>query len=159
MRAKRPVCRLAVTLALAVGALVVPASTSVAGTFTDNLHIDYPPVTYVTDVPCIGPVELTDTLSLVVHDANTSRNQHFGEALSGEMAIDPLDPSLPTYTGTYTGHLNIMRVNGATRVLSSTLSIMLRGSDGSTLHLVFVEHVTIDADGDVTKQISNIRCT
>ena len=158
MRATRLICRSTVALVLVVGALVLPATIGHAATFRDNLHIDYPPETYITDLPCIGTVELTDTFSLILHSVNNSQSQHFGENYTGQWVVKPVDSLLPTYTGKYAGHVTVMRVSGDLRVATFTGSVMLKGSDGSSLHLTFTDHLTINANGEVSVQFSDIRC-
>ncbi len=158
MKATRLALQCAVASGCLLGALTLPVTPSFARAFTDNLRVDLPTEPYTVDVPCLGPAVITDTGSLVIHTASNGNVRHFVEVANGKTVVDPLDPSLPTYTGTFAAHQTHADFVDGSRILTFTSSMTFKSSGGSVLHLLLREHLTIHADGEVRAELSNIRC-
>ena len=158
MKRKGLAFRSAALVALTLALSVASTATASATTYTDNIHVDFPPYTDTFDLPCVGTATVTDEASYVIHTANNSQGQHTGQMFTGTLVVVPADSSLPTYTGTYAGHAVITNVSEGTFVANFTSSITLEGSDGSTIHLLLTSQFVINANGEVTAQFDSLRC-
>ena len=141
MRARRLAVLIAAAMLAAFGASGVSAGaaqveTTVVQRATDSF----------TDVnPCTGdPATITLTYSIVVHMTTLPSGEiHFSSTLAGDVLLEPLDPSLPTYTGHLVDFSNQI-YNANEDVATFTQRARVTGSDGSVIRFGVIAHVTAD---------------
>lgn len=151
---------------VAVVVVLLSASTALAGgngaqTFTQNEH-------NVTD-SFVEPLlceddplySITVTYNSVIHMTENANGFHVTFTQTGTVVAEPFDdPSLPTYTGRFTiwGGFNDNRQSAAS---TFTLSVTLKGSDGSTITFAGVEHFNVTATGveHFFTKVNNDPCT
>jgi len=79
---------------------------------------------------------------------------HLNGAIQGTMTLTPDDASLPTYSGSYVEKVNGVFIGRGEDALFRTLSyqqrVMLTGSDGSRLTVVFVNKAAVNANLEIT---------
>lgn len=111
--------------------------------------------TFVDYVPCTDiPANITLTYNGVLHAVGLTSGVGAGTfwatgTETGTAYAAPLDPSLPTYTGHFTtwfGDNNNLH-NGSE---TSTFSVKLTGSDGSSVVFHEVQHLSVSASGITT---------
>jgi hypothetical protein len=99
-----------------------------------------------TDVnPCTGDAAtITLTYNIVVHVATLPSGEvHFSSTLTGDVVLEPLDPSLPTYTGHLLDFSNQI-YNANEDVATFTQRARVTGSDGSVIRFGVIAHVVAD---------------
>ena len=156
MRAK---CLLAVLVVAVAALLAVPAASSAgagAVSSTQNWHN----VTETsTDVnPCSGaPGTLTLTYNAVFHVTTLANGTYWVTfTQTGAFSFVPFDSSQPSFTG----HFTVWdgdNWNNRNTTETVTFSIHGTGSDGSTLTLHEVEHISARASG-TTLSFDKLRC-
>lgn len=140
---KRSWLRRSVLVACAVALLILPGSSAFAQaqTFTETLKDQTE--TFIDELPCVGQAEITITYNAVFHFTETANGTHMTGTLTGTFVADPLDPSLPTYTGRFTswfGENHNPNMANAT----ATFSVRGRAEDGSRLNFHVVAHITAE---------------
>jgi hypothetical protein len=140
---KRSWLRRSVLVACALALLILPASSAFAQaeTFTETVKDETE--TFIDEFPCVGPAEITITYNGVFHFTENANGVHFTGTTTGTVVADPLDPSLPTYTGRFTqwfGENHNPNMANAT----FTFSVRARAEDGSTVNFHVVAHVTAE---------------
>jgi hypothetical protein len=86
---------------------------------------------------------------------------HINGSVDGWIQLTPDDPSLPTYSGTYSEHVTGVLTNpddDQFRVSQFFLRGRLAGTDGSSLRLVLGAKVTVDATGRTVVERSIESC-
>lgn len=153
-----------VVVALLLPLIIFGGSAAAAGegavTFTQTFQNASETLPFAN--PCTGaPGTATITFNGVMHVTFVTSGPGAGSFLAvgnetGDGMLTPTDPSLPSYSGTFSTHFDDADNlhNGAD---STTLSIHATGSDGSTLDFHMVEHFSISATG-VTVSFDNLTC-
>jgi hypothetical protein len=143
--------RLIVLLAAAFASLVlaIPASAAGATTQTQNFHGAFPPmhVTPLCGNAAPGGV-LSSTGNAVFHITINSAGDVW--VTSTQEAWFTLVPD--TGTVTYSGHFATWfgeSLNRNNAVLHDVFNVQATGSDGSTLSINIVDHLSMSADGQV----------
>lgn len=151
--------RRALAFLMVAGVLLFPVSSAFAEgavTFTETFHNVTESFSDVN--PCTGdPGTVTITYNGVVHvTLLPNGTSHFTITQTGDVVFVPDDPSLPTYTGRFTGWagFNSNNKNGAG---TFTFTVHLTGSDGSTLKFHITEHFSVSASG-IVNTFSKPRC-
>jgi hypothetical protein len=84
---------------------------------------------------------------------------HFTSTTNGTTSVVPADPTLLSFTGTFAGSFH---ENGPANVpggeYTNVLNVSGHFSDGTPGTLHQLEHLTINANGDVTVFFSNMGC-
>lgn len=150
----RPIHRLGVFagLALAVGVAlpVAAAGGTHTQTFTDHFHGSQ---TTTQPNPCTGNmVDITETTNSVMHVTFFPASDESWATFTEEDNFTAVDEGTGVvYTGhaTFWGNQNVNRQNSNS---TFTSSIHARGSDGSTIALHEVGHITMLPDGNIAVQ-------
>jgi hypothetical protein len=156
--------RIATTLgwSIAVGLAAILVTPLAAHADTQTIHFSGMIQTQSAANPCSGaPGTLTETVTHGVEHttSNPDGTYHHSFRITAVLAFIPDDPSQPTLTGTttYGTEQNLTR---KTATLTTAFSGSATGSDGSSVSLHGVSHMTINADGTVTVafQIERVSC-
>jgi hypothetical protein len=135
--------RRSVLVACASALLILPGSSAFAQAQTVTETVKNQTETFIDELPCVGQAEITITYNGVFHITETANGTHVTGTLTGTFVADPLDPSLPTYTGRFTqwfGENHNPNMANAT----FTFSVRGRAEDGSTVNFHVVAHVTAE---------------
>ncbi len=137
-------------------AMVAPAASAQANTFTQTVHGFTETFTDVN--PCTGdPGEVTVTYNGVFHiTEDPNGGFHVTGTLTGTFQFVPDDPTLPSYTGRFTDWFggNITANNEG---FWETFRINGTGSDGSQLILNAVAQVHF-SNGELRVEFSKLNC-
>ncbi len=102
--------------------------------------------TFVDVVPCIGLAETTITYNRVVHTTTTPNGGfHSTETFTIKFTVDPLDESLPTFSGHATARFGF-NDNRRTDTETVILHLVGKGSDGSRVKFHATAHITVVGD-------------
>jgi hypothetical protein len=151
--------RRSVLVACASALLILPGSSAFAQAQTVTETVKNQTETFIDELPCVGQAEITITYNGVFHITETANGTHVTGTLTGTFVADPLDPSLPTYTGRFTqwfgGNDNANMDN-----MTVTFSVRGRAEDGSRVNFHVVAHVTagtIDFSTDPPTVVTGVR--
>jgi hypothetical protein len=125
--------------------------------------------TFTDVIPCIGNGQELATITTVengvVHitaaaldeNENPIPPYHITGTFTGTVTVVPQDPSLPTFTGHFATWFG-ENSNQKTFNDTDTFTVILTGSDGSTLKFHDTFHVTVNANGEVTVEFDKPNC-
>jgi hypothetical protein len=82
---------------------------------------------------------------------------HITGTFTGTVTVVPQDPSLPTFTGHFATWFG-ENSNQKTFNDTDTFTVILTGSDGSTLKFHETAHITVNANGEVTVEFDKPSC-
>ena len=158
--------RIASTLgwSIAVGLaaiLAIPVAAN-AQAETQTIHFSGMTQTEPAVNPCSGaPGTLTETITQGVEHLTTNPDGTFHETfrITAAITFTPDDPSQPTLVGTSTDGMG-QNVTSKTATLTARFSGRATGSDGSSVSLSGVVHMTVNAGGTVTVdfEIERVSC-
>lgn len=89
---------------------------------------------------------------------------HVNGAVDGSVVLDPDDPALPTYTGSYREKVNAIVIGydeeegDLARLVHYRLRLPLTGSDGSALVIVMSGTLVVNAHGDLVSDRGSMTC-
>ena len=136
-------------LAVLIGAAMLAAfgvsGVSAAGAQTETTVVQGVTDSFVDVNPCTGDAStITLSYNAVVHTTTLPSGEvHFTSTLTGDVVLEPLDPSLPTYTGHVLDWSNQI-YNANEDVATFTTRARVTGSDGSVIRFGVVGHVVAD---------------
>ena len=141
---KRSWLRRSILVACTLTLLILPGSSAFgqAESFTQVVHDQTEMLT--DELFCVGQAEVTITYNGHLHMTATANGTHVTGMETGTIVVDPVDPSLPTYTGRFTtrfGENDYPNVFNAT----STFRVRAQAEDGSSLTVHFLGHITAEA--------------
>jgi hypothetical protein len=147
---KRSWLRRSVLVACALTLLILPGSSVFAQAQPVTEVVKDQTETFIDELPCVGQAEITITYNGVFHITEAPNGVHITGTLTGTFVADPLDPSLPTYTGRFTQWFG---ENHNPNMANATFTFSVRGQadDGSRLNFHVVAHITaevIDFEAD-----------
>jgi hypothetical protein len=134
-----------VLLALPLLGVLAVGGVSAGRAETDTIAIQGVTDSFADVNPCTGdPVTITSTYNAVVHVTTLPSGEiHLTSMFTGDVVLEPVDPALPTYTG-HVVDWSTQIYNRNQELASFTTRARVTGSDGSTLRLGIVAHVTAD---------------
>jgi hypothetical protein len=134
-----------VSLALPLLGVLAIGGVSAASATSDTIAVQGVTDTFPDVNPCTGdPVTITLTYNSVVHVTTLPSGEiHLTSMFTGDVVLEPLDPALPTYTGHVLDWSNQI-YNRNEDLATFTTRARVTGSDGSTIRLGIVAHVTAD---------------
>jgi hypothetical protein len=134
-----------VSLALPLLGVLTVGGVSAGRADTDTITIQGVTDTFPDVNPCTGdPVTITVTYNSVSHVTTLpSGDIHLTSMFTGDVVLVPVDPALPTYTG-HVVDWSTQIYNRNEALATFTTRARVTGSDGSTLRLGIVAHVTAD---------------
>jgi hypothetical protein len=150
------------SMAVGLAAILAAPAAASAQAQTQTIHFSGMTQTQPAVNPCSGvPGTLTETVTEGVEHLTTNPDgsYHHSFRIISAIIFTPGDPSQPTLTGTSTGGTG-QNVTSKTSVLTATFSGRATGSDGSSVSLGGVAHVTVNANGTVTVdfEIGHVSC-
>ncbi len=158
--------RIATTLgwSIAVGLAAILATPVAANAQAETQTIRFSGMTQTQPAvnPCSGvPGTLTETVTQGVEHLTTNPDGSYHQSfrITAAITFTPDDPSQPTLTGTTTFGTG-QNVTSKTSTLTAAFSGRATGSDGSSVSLHGVVHVTVNADGTTTVdfQMERVSC-
>ena len=150
------------SIVVAVAAILATPAAARAQADTQTIHFSGMTQTQPAANPCSGAAgTLTETVTQGVEHLTTNPDgtYHHSFQITAAITFTPDDSSQPTLTGTTT-YGTEQNVNSKTSTLTTAFSGSATGSDGSSLALHGISHVTVNADGTVTVdfQIERVSC-
>jgi hypothetical protein len=150
------------TIAVALAAVLATPLAAHAQADTQTIHFSGMTQTQPAANPCSGAAgTLTETVTRGVEHLTTNPDgtYHHSFRITSTITFTPDDPSQPTLTGTTTFG-TAQNVTSKTATLTTAFSGSATGSDGSSLSLHGVVHVTVHAGGTVTVdfQVERVSC-
>jgi hypothetical protein len=152
-----------------VGLAMLTGVAQAAKPVTLTFHEHQVESTFTDVIPCIGNGEELATITTVengvVHITAAALDEngdpippyHITGTFTGTVTVVPQDPSLPTFTGHFTTWFG-ENSNQKTFNDTDTFTVILTGSDGSTLKFHDTFHVTVNAQGEVTVEFDKPSC-
>ena len=140
---KRSWLRRLILVACTSTLLILPGSSAFAQAETFTMVVHNQTEILTQELFCVGPAEVTITYNGHLHMTETANGTHITGMETGTVVVDPLDPSLPTYTGRFTtrfGENDYPNTFNST----STFSLRAQAEDGSSLTVYFVGHITAE---------------
>ena len=134
-----------VSLALTLLGVLAVGGVSAASAASDTIAVQGVTDTFPDVNPCTGDAStITVTYNADVHMATLPSGEvHFNSTLTGDVVLEPLNPSLPTYTGHLLDFSNQI-YNANEDVATFTQRARVTGSDGSVIRLGIIAHVVAD---------------
>jgi hypothetical protein len=141
MRARGLAALIGAAMLAAFGVSGVSAAPAETGTTVVQGVTD----SFVDVNPCTGDAStITLSYNVVVHTTRLPPGEvHFTSTLTGDVVLEPLDPSLPTYTGHLLDWSNQI-YNANEDVATFTTRARVTGSDGSVIRFGVIAHVVAD---------------
>lgn len=136
---------------LVLGALVTfatPVSADGATSQTFNFHGAFPPM--VVGPLCGAPGGLLSASGNAVMHATVNAAGDFWATATQEATFTLVqsDPKLPTFSGHYAIWFGVS-INNLNDVAHDNFNVVATGSDGSTLNIHVVDHMSISASGQL----------
>jgi hypothetical protein len=161
MRARIPTT-LGWSIAVGLAAILATPLAARAQADTQTIHFSGMTQTQPAADPCSGaPGTFTETVTQGVEHLTTNPDgtYHHSFRITAAITFTPDDPSQPTLTGTTTFGTG-QNITSKTATLTTAFSGRATGSDGSSVSLHGVSHVTVSAEGTVTVafQIERVSC-
>lgn len=128
--------------------LATPASAAGATSQTFNFH---GPFTMTVGALCNAPAgTLSGTENVVMHTTvNAAGDFWLTTTQEASFSFVPAIAGNPTYAGHLTVWFGVSANSPTQGVLHDNFNITARGSDGSTLNIHLVDHVSVSASGQV----------
>jgi hypothetical protein len=151
-----------------VGLAMLTGVAQAAKPVTLTFHEHQVESTFTDVIPCIGNGQELATITTVengvLHITAAALDEngepippyHITGTFTGTVTVVPQDPSLPTFTGHFTTWFG-ENSNQKTFNDTDTFTLILTGSDGSTLKFHDTFHVTF-ANGEVTVEFDKPNC-
>lgn len=160
----------------ASAAVIVPTSVGAAETHTDCVTVDdmgnilsvvpncsetlagqtQPPQVFPSPNPCngdTGTITITTARSVFHVNVNGAGDVWATGTSTGTISFTPDDPSQPSAGGHTTSWFGV-ELNNRNSVMTDTFESTLRSTDGHTITVNGVDHVTLNANGTVTSKFS-----
>jgi hypothetical protein len=147
---------------LALSLLGAPAALAATPPTTDTSIVKdatttFPAVNPCTDPPVSGTVTI-DYLS-IFHVTDFSNGVlHITGTNQGTLTFVPDDASEVTYTGHIAAWFGTNSNASGGFEATDTFALHARGSDGSTLTLLMLNHITVTPSGDIASEFHVVRC-